>query len=146
MKIHWLMRQLEKFDPSKPDPQCWEWPWAKDSEGYGVVVFEHRAELVHRIVAKIYLKMDIHKKSVMHMCDNRICYNPGHLEVGGQSKNMSDAFVRSAKKYCSNGHELTPENIYSPTAKVPRRCRICARQYRERKRKECQTKSQSSTA
>lgn len=51
---------------------------------------------------------------IRHRCDNRICCNPGHLELGTQMENVRDMVQRDravwSATHCPSGHEKTSEN------------------------------------
>lgn len=82
---------------------------------------------------------------VDHLCQNKICVNPNHLEAVTHKENIRrrpfpiDYDPRSKapcypKNHCLRGHEYTPENTYVPSD-GRRRCRACnkirARAFRE---------------
>ncbi|MGW5518483.1 HNH endonuclease signature motif containing protein [Nocardia africana] len=109
---------------------CWNWTRAKSAAGYGVVrpagskqvVYTHRASFeFHR--GPIPTGMDID-----HLCRNRACCNPTHLEAVTHQVNMLRApftalDLHRNKTHCVNGHEFTPENTYQ--ARSQRRCKTC---------------------
>lgn len=84
--------------------------------------------------------------SVDHLCRNRACVNPEHLELVRQRDNILRSPVaigalNAAKTHCAQGHEYTSENTYvyvhpSPRACTERVCKACravhARHYKER--------------
>lgn len=65
--------------------ECVLWQNAVNSSGYGVTWQNGRQEYAHRIVAGA-------KKGevVLHKCDNKLCVNPEHLEIGSHKKNSED--------------------------------------------------------
>ena len=72
-----------------------------------------------------------------HLCRNRSCVNPDHLEPVTPKENIRRG-VKSKRNWtaCPKGHTYTPDNTYwRPTGQ--RRCRDCgaarAREYRKRK-------------
>lgn len=74
--------------------QCWLWKGAKMPNGYGI--FGHapgKTCLAHRYAAS--LCGDIADKVVMHRCDNPSCVRPDHLEIGDQSMNQRDMYVKA---------------------------------------------------
>jgi hypothetical protein len=78
-----------------------------------------------------------------HLCRNRRCVNPEHLEIVTSVENVmrGEGFgpKNAAKTHCDKGHEFTPENTYIRTrAQGGRECRACiriksARSYRSKK-------------
>ena len=68
---------------------CWEWQGYRVSHGYGGVRHAGSYWLVHRLV---YLLVygELTEPCVMHTCDNPICCNPKHLQLGTNKDNSED--------------------------------------------------------
>lgn len=61
---------------------CWEWQGAVNSRGYGVVRLHGYMVYVHRFMYAVTRGRSIARgKDVHHVCHNRRCANPNHLEL-----------------------------------------------------------------
>jgi hypothetical protein len=82
---------------------CWEWQGGK-SDAYGVMRIGGRAYKVHRVSAKEFMGLDLLSSYVvLHKCDNGICFNPEHLQIGTQRDNVLDSFNKGRRRYGSGG-------------------------------------------
>lgn len=60
-------------------------------------------------------------------CIHRRCVNPWHLEIVTRGENARRASTRLT--HCSQGHALTPDNVYArPGQPASRACRMCRRE------------------
>ena len=74
---------------------CWEWQAFKGPDGYGRHKLFNKQNRSHRLALMHKLGRFLGPKEVArHLCDNRACCRPEHLEVGSQSDNMRDAVAR----------------------------------------------------
>lgn len=109
---------------------CLVWTGYIDPSGYAR--YEHRGQRirVHRI-AYVDTHGSIPDGTIIdHLCRNRACINPDHLEAVDNWTNVrrgtSPVALNWRKTHCKRGHEFTPENTIIP-AKRPgqRHCRRC---------------------
>lgn len=109
---------------------CWEWTGAKGIDGYGRIGDDKKVKLTHRVAYEI-MRGPLHRGQVIdHLCRNRLCVNPDHMEATSQRINTIRGNTADIRKklaaqqtHCINGHEFTKENIY--LANNQRYCRIC---------------------
>ncbi len=95
--------------------------------GYGLVFAEGKRRVAHRVVYKV-LRGDVPKGlDLDHLCRNRRCVNPDHLEIVTHRENVLRGEGIAAKKArateCPNGHPYPPDS---------RRCAICRKATLER--------------
>jgi hypothetical protein len=66
---------------------------------------------------------------VDHLCRNRACINPAHLEPVTHAENLRRGLGGRLTTHCPQGHPYSPENTYIPPLpnKQGRQCRICKR-------------------
>lgn len=115
---------------------CWIWTAARSDTGYGNAWFGGRCQGAHRLVYEMLAGPIPDGLQLDHLCRNRACVRPDHLEPVTQRDNILRGSGPSAKAaamtHCPRGHEFTAENIYI-TPNGRRQCRACAR-LREQKR------------
>jgi hypothetical protein len=76
---------------------CWPWVGKVTTAGYGQISRGRNADgLVgaHRLAYELSNGTIPDGLIIRHRCDNRICVNPGHLEVGTHLDNMRDRAQR----------------------------------------------------
>jgi hypothetical protein len=124
-------RFLEKVaEPYDAHNDCWEWTAALFDSGYGQFTAAGRNRRAHRFAYEAFVGPIPEGLTLDHICGNRRCVNPDHLEPVTIKENTSRspltmASINRTKTHCLRGHEFTPEN----TLIVPggRSCKICQR-------------------
>jgi hypothetical protein len=115
---------------------CWQWLGAKIGRGYGVMASKSGSRLVHRLSYEHFIGPIPDALTIDHLCRNKACVNPMHLEaVTNKVNNLrgtSASAQNTRKTHCSMGHEYTYENTYIHHSM--RHCKTCHR-LRERQRK-----------
>ena len=96
---HWKVRTPEQyFWPRvlKTD-DCWIWTGPVSNSGYGVVMFQRKNYLVHRLSYELHFGPIPDDMWVLHRCDNPICVRPDHLFLGTPQDNTSDMIAKNRR-------------------------------------------------
>lgn len=134
--MRWKLTPEERFwskvDPCRTDG-CMVWVSTMYINGYGMFSIKKKRLRAHHFLigkAPVGLEWD-------HLCRNRACICPDHLEAVTRSVNMKRGDLgrvlreRALKiTHCPQGHEYTPANtLYFPSRGNRRKCRICRDAY-----------------
>lgn len=112
---------------------CWLWRAGKFISGYGEFSLNNKPYLAHRVAYEIFFDKKIPKNlELHHICKNRLCVNPDHLELVTRKEHVSKTDhsnngENSRKKTrCPRGHLLSGSNLRKYALKLGKRsCRMC---------------------
>lgn len=109
--------------------ECWEWQGAIDKGGYGKFHCNDRWNFAHRCSYEL-IKGEIPKGlTIDHLCRNRLCVNPEHLEPVSIGENVlrgqSIPARNKLKTHCKRGHPLSGDNLRINKTTGQRECRTC---------------------
>lgn len=126
------VRFWKTADRSAGHAGCWPWNGSTDKDGYGRfgrTGTDRACRIAYQFLSG-KIPSDMH---VDHLCRNRSCVNPLHLEPVSPRQNTmrgnGPAAINFRKTKCINGHEFSTENTYY-RADGARTCRTCNRERR----------------
>lgn len=119
---------------------CWVFTGFRGSDGYPRLSLgfgrQKRSVLAHRVVYEMLREPIPADLQLDHLCRNRACINPAHLEPVTSRVNtlrgVSPSALNAAKTHCKRGHRFDEKNTRLRPGGV-RACRECER-YRRRRR------------
>lgn len=121
---------------------CWEWKGSRYPGGYGRVrmALPDRGSftMAHRVAYALKVGRIPDGLVLDHLCRNKGCVNPSHLEPVTFRENLmrgtSPPANNLVKTHCKRGHEFTEENTYRPkNYPSGRQCRACWKLSKERR-------------
>lgn len=97
---------------------CWNWIGSKtrSHNGYGQIKVKNRNMLAHRVTYVAFNGNVPSGLEIDHMCKNRTCVNPKHLESVTASENVRRGSLVQDKSPCRNGHKY-PVGVYTNCVK-----------------------------
>ena len=119
---------------------CWEWQGNRRISGYGRLQVEGRETQAHRFAYELLIGPIPDGLDIDHLCRNRGCVNPAHMEPVTPTENtlrgVGAAAINARKTHCIRGH---PFNLLNTVYRQGfRQCRTCEekrwRSARERNR------------
>lgn len=108
---------------------CWEWSGFRHPRGYGRFMDKGKGYQAHRFAYEQVIGPIPEGLQLDHLCRNRACVNPAHLEpVDNQTNTLRGEGLtaeNARKTECKRGHPLVPENVYVIPSTGSRVCRRC---------------------
>lgn len=134
---HWQQANLHERVPALDrfwlaanpvEEGCWVWSGWFDAYGYGGLAVFGRSTKAHRFAYELLVGPIPDGLSLDHLCRNRGCVNPAHLEPVTRGENVrrgnNPSMVAHRTDTCLRGHSLL--DAYVVTKSGGRRCRTCA--------------------
>ncbi len=131
---------------------CWEWGAYRAKEGYGIARYQGRVWKAHRLAYELAIGPIPSGLCLDHLCRNRGCINPAHLEPVTDAENKRRGVGQlhvtnparpprdiafgnkglhwAEKTHCPQGHAYDDQNTYRNKL-GSRSCRACRNRARD---------------
>jgi hypothetical protein len=114
------------------DGDCWRFTSNINTAGYGMFRIGKKKYLAHRVSFTALVTTIPDGLTLDHLCRNRACVNPDHLDPVPIGVNTARAarppggWLIPPTSHCRNGHEYTPDNT-GVNSNGSRKCWTCRR-------------------
>ena len=132
-----IFERFYKKVQMEPNSGCWLWEASCGRNGYGCFQVGKKNRKAHRVSYELHIGPIPDGLQLDHLCRNRCCVNPDHLEPVTNRENClrgETGKYQRDKTHCPHGHPYSGSNLMMrPNGK--RRCRACVnKDARERMR------------
>lgn len=137
-----ILRFFSKIDATK---DCWNWTGIKNTRGYAEFKLNNKYVKAYRYSYELLIGDIPQGLTIDHLCRNRACVNPKHLDPVSLRENIlrgnNPTAINFRKKVCLRGHVLKGKNIKIKIAENGSKYRLCQpcsrilkKNYREREK------------
>lgn len=129
-----LRKFMDKVSVDK-ETGCMLWTGSMLQNGYGQVGWKGKLWVAHRAFWIFSGREDPGALDLDHLCRNRRCINPDHLEMVTRSENLRRGFI---SRGCKNGHPYNKEDfseVKRSDGTTELRCKVCHRERNKRHKK-----------
>lgn len=135
---------LERFEERvTKTKKCWVWNGYVNVYGYGEARFKdfgYKLVKAHRLSHLLFKGEIPEGLCIDHLCRNKVCVNPNHLEAVTLDENKRRGYsppaINSRKTHCPYGHIYQGDNLvtYIRNGNTIRYCKKCIKQSDENRK------------
>jgi hypothetical protein len=131
-------RDIERFwSKVERSEGCWSWSGSHfKTTSYALFNLKMpdgvwRPTVAHRAAYTIVVGPIPEGLVIDHLCRNRACVNPAHMEAVTRGENVlrgeGPSALEARQTECKRGHPFSEENTYRKPGTNKRECRVCQR-------------------
>src|SRR6516165_5484147 len=122
-----LEERFAKSTKKDCETGCWIWLKGTDIHGYAKIKYERRTRKAASVAYEFYVGPVPKGLELDHLCHNKLCVNPEHLQAVTHSENLRRRrpFTRYKNNKCKRGHILPPLHERNKNGSCP----ICYKEY-----------------
>lgn len=120
-------RLLSKIQIDNKD--CWVWTGSVFKQKYSTysqIRIKNKCRKAHQVSYEVFIGPIPQGRELDHLCKNKLCINPAHLEPVTHFENMERGYW-TTKDECIHGHSYGGGNTYLNT-RGHRECRTCRKE------------------
>ena len=134
---------MNKWDKVEKTNRCWKWTGANNGDkygryGYGRIRIAGKNIPAHKYFYELLIGNVPSGLELDHLCFNRLCVRPEHLEPVTRSENLRRSWAKRIKNKpnCPSGHPFSGSNLYAASNKrTNRHQRVCKKCHNESNRR-----------
>jgi hypothetical protein len=124
--LRWNKRSFRQNTKCDRSTGCWLWTGPVDRRGYGRTLQTQ----AHRLAYELFIGPLSADLEVDHLCRNKLCVNPDHLEAVTHRENVlrgnAPSAIYARQTHCRRGHPFDGDNL-GFTKSGHRVCLACRR-------------------
>ena len=113
--LSYIERYLSRIQISNSG--CWEWTAGKSSTGYAMFHWDNATRGAYKFIYEFFNGKINPDQEMDHLCKNKVCVNPKHLEAVTRRENCLRGSVGKhnnhhygKKTHCKRGHPFNKKN------------------------------------